>query len=909
MAKARRRRPAAGLPNAIAIKKSRPTSSSCSSLFENLWARRKFDVLGKKRKGEKKRVGLSRSLAVEKRRKTLLPEYKKRGLANAFLDRRFGERDEALAEEDRAIIRFQRERQAQLRGKRKYLLTDDDDDEVLTHGGIALDDFKDDISMEDDDEQGLDDRLVRELHFGSGISVDNPGDGGEHAGEKPRSKKEIMEEIIAKSKFYKAQKAKEKEEDANLKDQLDKEFAALAKSQAMISLVPAKGIIPLKSHANKEKPDDYDKLVKGMVMEYRAHASDRLKTAEEIAQEEKTHLEELERKRQQRMLGEMDSDESEQEEHDSELKSIKQKRQMGASGDDLCENFLLEEVTQKKGWVDEVLARRQDDSDAKAESSDGVDSFSERSTEENDVGSDFEEDGCSSSPEQVCEETDEIYLHNSGDKSTGIHESVRNEVPYHDTKQGGLAKDVGELQIRPVKKDVKWLNKAVIVELLPFVIEAPKTIEELKELVDNRSVEELAVAIQRIRTCNAICLATENRRKMQIFYGILLQYFATLADENPFSLDRVNALVKPLMEMSSETPYFAAVCAREWIVHIRQQLSKRLRNSDGKSCWPPVRVLLLLRLWSMIFPPSDFRHVVMTPSMLLMSEYLMRCPVNSGRDIAVGIFLCALLLAAMRQAKRFCPEALCFLYATVLSALPEEKISVVKSGCPDFMVELVASQPWLLVRGDGCITEESEQLEFNCVMISDESSPFFCSDKFRLGALWCVTQTLQGFIHIYEDLESFPEIFYPFLNVLQHSLAFIPDGLKISVNRMIEHLTSKIGECERLRQPLQMRIKKQVPIKQFNPRFEENYVKGRDYDPDRQRAERKKLQRLLKKEARGAARELRKDNYFLQEVAAKEKAAMEEEKAEKNRKDLAFLQEQATAFRSGQLGKGRRKRR
>jgi hypothetical protein len=35
--------------------------------FETLWTRKKFDVLGKKqKKGEKKRVGQSRSLAVEK---------------------------------------------------------------------------------------------------------------------------------------------------------------------------------------------------------------------------------------------------------------------------------------------------------------------------------------------------------------------------------------------------------------------------------------------------------------------------------------------------------------------------------------------------------------------------------------------------------------------------------------------------------------------------------------------------------------------------------------------------------------------------------------------------------------------------------------------------------------------------
>ena len=47
----------------------------------------------------------------------------------------------------------------------------------------------------------------------------------------------------------------------------------------------------------------------------------------------------------------------------------------------------------------------------------------------------------------------------------------------------------------------------------------------------------------------------------------------------------------------------------------------------------------------MTFPPSDFRHVVMTPSVLLMTEHLMRCPVNSAKDLAVGTFICGLILS------------------------------------------------------------------------------------------------------------------------------------------------------------------------------------------------------------------------------------------------------------------------
>lgn len=893
-------------------------SKPSSSLFENVWTRRKFDIPGKKRKGEGRRVGLSRSLAIEKRKKTILQEFKQRGTSNVFLDHRFGEKDEALAEEDKAILRFQRERQAQWQRKSKFTLPDDDDDgeTVLTHGGTALsmlDDFNDDISVEDDDDrQELDDEMVRELHFGGDSALGNDRTHGDDNEQKPKSKKEIMEEIIAKSKLYKMQKAKEKEEDAELKDQLDKDFAALAQSQALISLVRPKKVNAVNSALHeKEKPDDFDKLVKEMGMEMRAHASDRLKTDEELVKEEKARLEELEEKRKRRMLGDMDSEDSELEEADDMGSSRRKRKQSGISGDDLGENFLMDDVQPEKGWVDEVLART---SDREEETSDEGDD--DISSDEDGISKDSPQDeGDDSSPDHELSEdegSDEVW--------EAIDEDSQKVLPDTPLMKESLKKLKGDevrkadlLNVRPlvVAQGLKISGSSLH---LPFVIDAPKSLEEFKKLVDNRSVDDLLVVIQRIRTCNAIRLAAENRRKMQVFYGILLQYFAAAAGEKVPAMDRVDALVKPLIELTAETPYFAAVCARQRIVHMHEQLSDKLKNSDANGPWPSLRTLLLLRLWSMIFPTSDFRHVVMTPCVLLMAEFLVRCPVNSGQDLCVGIFLCALLLSVMRQARRFCPEALCFLYAVLMSAVPQRKAlqkQWVTHGCAAFTMDLVASQPWLVIQSDCSTFTHVEELDFNFVMRADMDSPFFGTDRYRIAVLNCILKTLKGFSHIYEDTSCYAEVFKPFVLVLQNLLAEkkFPQVIKALLNELVQKLKENIAKHERLRQPLRMRLKKPVPIKQFNPKFEENFVQGRNYDPDRERAERKKLQRLLKEEAKGAARELRKDNYFLLEEKAKEKALMEEQRDEKYRKAMAFLQDQEAAFKSGQLGKGRKRRR
>ena len=84
-----------------------------------------------------------------------------------------------------------------------------------------------------------------------------------------------------------------------------------------------------------------------------------------------------------------------------------------------------------------------------------------------------------------------------------------------------------------------------------------------------------------------------------------------------------------------------------------------------------------------------------------------------------------------------------------------------------------------------------------------------------------------------------------------------------------------------------------------------SFVKGRDYDPNRERAEKRKLQKQVKHEAKGVACELRKDTFFLLEVKEKERALWEKERAKKHEKALAFLQEHG--IKSGQLGKGRKR--
>ncbi|XP_006651582.1 nucleolar protein 14 [Oryza brachyantha] len=910
-------------PAAVAMKARGAATAASNNPFEAIWSRRKFDVLGKKRKGEEQRVGRARSEAIHKRENTLLKEFEQSGKSSVFHDRRIGERDETLPEFDKAILRQQREHMAKLKRQSKYNLSDDEEDVVDAHRPHPLsgkDDFDEEVHLDDDsDEEGQMILSKNRISLQSGVVLSETDLSEETNVHK--SKKEVMSEIILKSKFYKAQKAKEREEDEHLVDKLDSDFAMLAQTQALLSLTRSARMDANKSSSsavqkdssgltakeifNKDKPDAYDKLVKEMVMDQRARPSDRTKTPEEIAQEEKERLEKLEEERQKRMLGTADSDEDDDDDDEKGDRSRKLDSSKPISGDDLGDSFSLDEPARKeKGWVDEIYER-----EGKEIGEDAVGSDDEESDDDDGDDDDAEDDA---GDEEDSGDEEDLSDNDFGNMSARDWEqSDDDEVAVEDEMEG--LKEEKKISGKVVKKDQQTLKKVsnakpqVKDDNLPFVIEAPSNLKDLCFLLDGRSETEIVEIISRIRTCNSIRLAAENRKKMQVFYGVLLQYFAVLATQSPVRFKLIDTLVKPLIEMSGETPYFAAICARQRLIHTRTHLCEDIKV-PGKSCWPSLKTSLLLRLWSLIFPCSDFRHVVATPMLLLMCEYLMRCPIQSGRDAAVGSFLCSMVLVATKESKKFCPEAIVFLQSLLVTSLGGNLGPHLRKQINDQFLELKTMKPWLHIHEK---VHEVNTVNILEVMSMDSDDPYLASDKFKAGLLLAVAECLRGFVIIHEELCSFPEIFLPISCLMKEIMdkSDLPGLVQDIFHEVIELIKNRSDEVHASREPLQMRKQKPEPIRQLNPKFEENYIKGLDYDPDRERAQMKKLKKRLKSEKKGAVRELRKDNYFLSAVKEKDRMKQEQERAEKYGKAMAFLQEQENAFKSGQLGKGRKRRR
>lgn len=97
----------------------------------------------------------------------------------------------------------------------------------------------------------------------------------------------------------------------------------------------------------------------------------------------------------------------------------------------------------------------------------------------------------------------------------------------------------------------------------------------------------------------------------------------------------------------------------------------------------------------------------------------------------------------------------------------------------------------------------------------------FC--VFRVSILANVLETVRGFLNIYGELSSFPEIFLPISTMLLEVAENekLPDELQKKLKDIAEIIKKKADEHLLMRKPLQMRKQKPVPIKLVNPKFEE----------------------------------------------------------------------------------------
>ena len=180
------------------------------------------------------RPGIARSRAIQKRKETLLQEYKIRNKSNVFVDKRIGEKDADLSAEDKMIARFTMERMKNSGKKNKFNLGEE---ESLTHYGQSISEieqFDDDPRSDDEDENNK--KMDAEMNFGGFMSRTDV----EFSSGKGNSRQDYIEEMIAESKKRKFEQQKDKEEALKKTQDLDQKWKDIYSSLKMSGAIYTK---------------------------------------------------------------------------------------------------------------------------------------------------------------------------------------------------------------------------------------------------------------------------------------------------------------------------------------------------------------------------------------------------------------------------------------------------------------------------------------------------------------------------------------------------------------------------------------------------------------------------------------------------------------------------------------------
>ncbi|XP_036146069.1 nucleolar protein 14 homolog [Monomorium pharaonis] len=854
--------------------------------FEVHINRDKQKVLGRKSKNDHGLPGISRAKVINRRKQSLLQEYKLQNKDNVFLDKRIGEKHYAMSTEDKAIARFATERMRAYKKENIFNLND----EVLTHRGQTLEEIEkfddprsdDEFSDNDTISGKLNKNFVENAHFGGGTLS---------KADSTLSKKNLIDQLIVESKKRKAEKQKMHEETINLTEKLDSEW---------------KDLLPFMSKKLTEdideitKPDAYDIAVRQLKFEARGNPSEKLKSEEVIIQEEKERLERLESDRLARMKGfigdisnqcwHKSADDLEDdfvmetiEDNDdislipSDVSNISNEENSDKNdvSDDEQQENQLEYVAAKetikntkiKKSIHSELSEANNESNAYQNDKDLEIENSDDEKESNDDLSDLKMSELSSEDEIETQ----VFVKKREKRVMFVNDLIKDikRIDQSDKicltsilKQSNSA-HIQNLSDKNKKQQIKsdLLKRKEIMEQarkeLPYTYNAPENFEELEKLLSCHNVDYQSVIVDRIIKCNHWTLDNRNREKMSNLFVYLLQYinnctFTESADDLVKCFQIFNRLCPYLYDLAHMYPENAKTCMQQVIKEKHNKFEK------NKTRYPDMDTLIFFKLVSLLFPTSDFRHPVVTPCLVFMSQILLKAHIKKYRsDISKGLFICTLILEYTVLSKRFAPSVINFLRGIIYIATPAELTQKIKIISP-FKVMCKA----LVINKTEIIPDT----------IDPNSAHMFASDlideelnnEFRIRALLITINLINEFKNHLQELEAVYPIFEHIFQLLKINKF---KQYSANVRNLIKELCKKLGFLRNKKlEYIVLEKKRPKPLKTYEPKIMTVYDGKRHKSMSREKIEKDKLLHKYKREFKGAIREMRRDRDFLAKV-------------------------------------------
>ncbi|RHZ02154.1 hypothetical protein DYB35_013077, partial [Aphanomyces astaci] len=322
-----------------------------------------------------------------------------------------------------------------------------------------------------------------------------------------------------------------------------------------------------------------------------------------------------------------------------------------------------------------------------------------------------------------------------------------------------------------------------------------------------------------------------------------------------------DAIATHVFGLAQDLPDAAGTVFREFVA--------TLAKKTAKNCWPDMRDLLLLRVALHVFPVTDLRHNVISPIELVLGQV--------RRSLSLQI---------TAKKGKFMPELVHCLHEIVALVHSQD-----------------ADDAWFVAPLKAFV--KSKATTFPALAL-DAATDGLDAAAVSAAIFHSTLTTIRLAATQYASVASFVELFAPLHTLLSQIKA---KSLKVQAEETLALLTKLTDASLKQRRPLRLQAHAPTVLPTFVPRFDENYAMRKDKTMERDKAQLKQLQRQVKRERKGASRELKRDAAFLSRQRTEEHNVWRAEKDAKQKEIRGWMEHQNATFnqqvrKGGELIKG-----
>jgi hypothetical protein len=452
----------------------------------------------------------------------------------------------------------------------------------------------------------------------------------------------------------------------------------------------------------------------------------------------------------------------------------------------------------------------------------------------------------------------------------------------------------------------------------------PQTVDDFDALVRDLTPQRVVDEIMRILRCT-------DGVQLAHFTAVLLEFYAAAAQRKPAPLALLNALVAPLNVLANAHAGVATRVCRQLVrdmtpgaaLHALEAAKRKAAKAgDGglsgeraeqlrahalkqlvqrRARMPTLQQLLVMRVQLELWPVNDARHVILTPLALRLAQAMMLGRLSTPGDLYRAFFCIALFKPLVLGERRYAAEPVYLLTALLTTLLEYDDPNDADIARTGVQRGAAPVAPALLRIGDERARRTLAPRPLTLPALvhaldgtagSEDDERATLTPQQQVDCIRHALVELAFFVELYADSVALPEVMARTARLLDElpEAPLLPEQcvpLAVALQTSLETATLRVLQT---RAPLALQAHMATP--RSAAIVSKDILVRDEHDPANAREKTRKLRLRVRREEKGAMRELRRDAFFMADERHKRWLAERAEIDKREREILGMLSRQ-----------------